>query len=396
MKARGVPERSPFPASRLRVQLLTFAVVRTVLNTGHRMIYPFLPTFARGLGVDLETVALAVTARSGLGLVSPLFGSLADQRGRKVAMTIGLGLFAGAMALVTLWPSFAALFIALLAASAGKLIYDPAMQAYIGDRVHYTQRGLAIAITELSWSGAFLLGMPLVGGLIDRSGQWQAPFPLLTVFGILSIGLLWFMIPPDAGQARTRPPLIQGARVVLGHPAALGGLAMGFLLSAGNEVVGIIYGAWLENAFSLQVTALGASATVIGVAELAGESGVAGFVDRLGKRRAVALGLGTNAAAALILPVLGVSEWGAMAGLFLFFITFEFALVSSIPLMTELVPQARATLMAGNVTAYSAGRMVGAVLGPPLFGISLWANCAITVVFDVVALLVLLVFVHQD
>lgn len=383
---------------RFRFQLVTFAVTRMVLNTGHRMIYPFLPTFARGLGVDLDAVALAVTARSGLGLISPAFGSLADRRGRKVAMLVGLMLFAGAMALVTLWPSYVAFLLALMLASAGKLIFDPAMQAHIGDRVHYTRRGLAIAITELSWSAAFLLGMPLIGWLIDRTGYWQAPFPLLTIFSLLSIGLLWFIMPSDAAEKteHRRPPFVQSLRVVLAHPAALGAMAMGFLLSAGNEVVGIIYGAWLEDAFELKVTALGASAIVIGLAELAGESGVAGFVDRLGKRRAIALGLSTNSLASLLLPVVGRSEWGAMVGLFLFFISFEFALVSSIPLITELVPQARATLMAANVTAYSGGRMLGALLGPPLFGIDLWANCAITAIFDILALAALLIFIRQE
>lgn len=383
-------------SSRLRVQIATFTLARTVLNTGQRMVYPFLPTFARGLGVDLEVVALAVTARSGLGLVSPLFGSLADRRGRKAAMIAGMLVFAGGLALVPVAPVYGALLVALLLSGMGKLLFDPAMQAYIGDRVHYTRRGLAIAVTEVSWSGAFLLGMPLIGWLIDRSGRWYAPFPLLAGLGFGAAVLLWQVVPSDAAGSADRPSLAQGARIVLAHPPALAGLATGFFLSGGNEVVGIVYGAWLEDAFALKVTALGAASIVIGIAELTGESAVAGWVDRLGKRRAVAAGLGANALAAVLLPALGFGVSGALVGLFLFYITFEFAIVSIIPLMTELVPGARATLMAGNVAAMSSGRMVGALIGPPLFGLGLMANGITTAICNGIALALVIVLIRQE
>lgn len=381
---------------RLRFQLITFALARTVVNTGHRMIYPFLPVFAKGLGVDLEAVALVVTARSALGLVSPAFGALADRRGRKVAMLAGLLAFVSGMILVTLWPTYPALFGALLLASAGKLVYDPAMQAYIGDRVHYTQRGLAIAITEFSWSAGFLVGAPLIGWLIARSGAWQAPFPLLAAGGLLGGVVLWWAVPSDSVQSSHGLALGRGWRTVLVCTPALAALAVSFLISASNETVGIVYGAWMEEAFGLKVAALGAASAVIGIAELAGEGSVAGFVDRLGKRRSIALGMALNAVACLLLPVLGVGIIGALVGLFLFYITFEFAVVSAIPLMTELLPGARATLMAWNVAAFAGGRMLGSLIGPQLLALGLLANGTVAAVFDGIALAALLLFVRQD
>jgi len=70
---------SRFPAG-LRGQLAAFSFSRMILNTGFRMVYPFLPAIARGLGLDLATAALAVTARSATGLASPLLGFLADDK----------------------------------------------------------------------------------------------------------------------------------------------------------------------------------------------------------------------------------------------------------------------------------------------------------------------------
>jgi predicted MFS family arabinose efflux permease len=382
-------------SARLRFQLVAFSAARLVLNTGHRMIYPFLPAIARGLGVDLSAVALIVTARSGLGLISPLFGSLADRQGRKVAMLVGVLIFAGAMGLVTLWPTYPALFAGLILASAGKMLFDPSMQAYLGDRVHYERRGLAIAITELGWSGAFLLGIPLAGWLIARTDSWNAPFAWLGGLGLLSAVLIWRVIPPDVVRSGERPSLAQGLRIVLAHRSALAGLSIALLISTSSEIMTIIYGAWMEDAFELKVAELGAASAVIGFAELGGEGLVAGLVDQLGKRRAVAAGIGLNALASILLPLLGFSLEGALVGLFFLFISFEFAVVSAIPLMTELLPHARATLMAGNVAAFSAGRMIGALCGPALFSLGLLANGAVAATLDVIALAVLIGFVRH-
>jgi len=214
--------------------------------------------------------------------------------------------------------------------------------------------------------------------------------------GLLGVATLWRAVPPDSVQPDDRLSLAQGLRTVLVCTPALGALAVSLLISASNETVGIVYGAWMEEAFGLKVTALGAASAVIGIAELAGEGSVAGFVDRLGKRRAVTLGIALNALACLLLPALGVGIGGALAGLFLFYLTFEFAIVSSIPLMTELVPGARATLMAWNVAAFAGGRMLGSLAGPLLFDLGLLANGTTAAIFDVIALAALILFVRQD
>jgi predicted MFS family arabinose efflux permease len=64
--------------------------------------------------------------------------------------------------------------------------------------------------------------------------------------------------------------------------------------------------------------------------------------------------------------------------------------------MTELVPDARATLMAGNAAFLSCGRMLGSLLGPALFEFGLLANSAAAALFDIIALAVLMWFVRQE
>ncbi len=384
---------SPLVGEMRWLLLLPFAIARLILTIGWRMAYPFLPALARGLGVDLAAVAWGVTLRSGLGLAGPLFGAIGDAWGRRAAMLLGLALFSGGLLLVLIWPTYAALLAALLLSGAGKLIFDPSMQAYLGDRVPYRRRGLAIALSELSWSGAFLLGMPLVGWLIARGG-WVTPFPLLAI-SALGIGLvLWRILPPDAPSRAERPVFAVGVRSVLTHPSALAGLALGICLSASNEVVNIIYGVWMEGSFGLQVATLGAASAVIGVAELGGEGLVAALVDRVGKRRAILAGMVLNALVALSLPLIGRNIWGALVALFTLYLTFEFAVVSSIPLMTEMVPTARATMMAAYTAALAIGRTLGAPLGTALLGYGLMANALASAVITLTGLTILLLSVR--
>src|SRR5512141_2914814 len=99
--------------------------LRLILNTMHRMVYPFLAVFARGLGVDIATLSFIVTARSFVGMFAPFLGSIADHRGRKFGMLLGIFVFIVGMSLVALFPSFVTFSIALLLGILSKYLFDP-------------------------------------------------------------------------------------------------------------------------------------------------------------------------------------------------------------------------------------------------------------------------------
>jgi predicted MFS family arabinose efflux permease len=350
----------------LRFQILVFTLIRTVLNTMHRVVYPFLAVFGRGLGVELPAMALAVTARSLVGVVGPFLGSVADRRGRKTGMFLGLLLFAIGTSLIIVFPTYPVFILTLIVTMLGKYVFDPSMQAYLGDRVLYERRGRVIAVTEYSWSMAFFIGVPVIGFLIARWG-WLAPFPLLLILGAVSLLALAWMLPRDPEPNRDDPGFLRNLRSVLTHHLALTGLAVGFLISTANEIINLVFGVWMEDSFGLKIVALGGAAAVIGFSELFGETFSVGFTDRLGKPNAIGLGLIINCLAALALPFLGQTLPGAYVGLFLFYISFEFAIVSTLPMMTEIMPTARATLMATNIAGHSLGRAAGALLATPLY-----------------------------
>ena len=147
----------------------------------------------------------------------------------------------------------------------------------------------------------------------------------------------------------------------------MAGISIALWASAGNELVNVIFGVWLEDSFGLKIAALAGASAVIGISELSGEGLVAFTTDRLGKPLALSIGLIGNALASILLPIIGHTQAGALIGLFLFYITFEYVMVSHIPLMTELIPSARATILSLNVTGHSLGRALGAFLAAIIY-----------------------------
>jgi len=372
----------------LNLQIGLFAIIRMIFNTTYRMIYPFLTIFGVGLGADLRAISLALTNRSLVGALGPFLAVIADRRGRKIGMLLGMGIFASGLVIMIIWPSYPAFVAMLLLTTLGKYGFDPAMQAYLGDRIPYRQRGLALSVTELGWSLSFFLGIPAIGLIINK-GSWRSPFGWLLIASVLVGGLLFWLVPRDTVSKEKHATAWSNLRSVFSYPPALAGLAMGLSATIANEVINLVFGVWMEDAYNLKILALGGTAAVIGVAEFGAEALVGALADRLGKVRAIGLGLIANSIAALAFPLLGHTLIGAEISLFLFFITFEFMLVSSIPLMTEVMPGARAALMAFNVAGLSLGRAVGDLIGPSLYAWGIGASAAAAIVFNGFALLAL-------
>ena len=73
-----------------------------------------------------------------------LFLRLQIVRGRKTGMLLGISVFFVGTGVVIFWPTFPGFVLATMLTLLGKVTFDPAMQAFIGDRVPYQRRGLAL------------------------------------------------------------------------------------------------------------------------------------------------------------------------------------------------------------------------------------------------------------
>ncbi len=349
--------------------LIFLMILRTIVNTLHRMVYPFLPVFSRELGVSPTTFTSAIAFRSLSGMASPALARLADSRGRKFGMFTGMVMFVAGAGVIVLWPRFDVFVFGLFLASLGKYTLDPAIQAFIGDEIPMERRGEAIAILELGWSMSYLVGGLAVGRML-MVANWDAPFLAIGMLAAVSLAGIVLFIPPGRRESGPKQRLWLRVRSILSKRSARYGLFVGFAVSAANELLSVTFGVWLEDAFQMQLAALASAALVIGLSELVGESLVGFFTDKLGAIQAVRYGVLVNSLLALLLPLIARTQAGAYAGLFLFYLTFEFLIVSSISMITSLETNSRATLMGMNIASISLGRVVAAQIGLQLYAVS--------------------------
>jgi predicted MFS family arabinose efflux permease len=382
---------SPTQTAALLPQIAAIMFTRLVLNTGFRMIYPLMPVFARGVDVEISTIVSVVTLIQLMGFVSPLIGTLSQRRGRKFTILFGLGLYAIGMLCVFLIPTIIGLSLALMLGALGKTAFDPAVQAYIGERVVYQRRGLYMGIVELTWSGAFLIGVPLMTALIGAF-NWQAPFVLLALLVAISAAVIVLLLETDRPVVE-RVPFFKAMRVAVNSPMALAGLALGFAVTGANQLINVIFGTWIENTFGIQLAALAIASAVIGISELGGEGIVTVLADRLGKRRLVMIGICGNLLACVLLPFTSFDLNAALFGLFWFYLTFEITVVSMIPLNSELSPHARAMYLTVIVTAVTLGRAIFTPVAWLLFGIGIAANTLLAAGLNLIALALIWKFI---
>ena len=356
---------SPSPPLRLGLQIGVASLCRFLLNTARRFPYPYAPALSRGLGVSLAAVTSLIAVNQVTGLLSLLFGPMADRWGYRIMLFAGLGSLAAGMLAGALLPWYGIILIGLFLAGLGKSMFDPALQAYVGERVPFSRRGMVVGFMETVWAGSTLVGIPLIGLLIAHFG-WRAPFLALGACALLGMGALWMMIPAG-GAGREGAPIRIGVfgswKKLLHQKPGLGMLGFAFFISLANDNFFVVYGAWMEQAFNLSVVTLGLTTTIIGGAELLGETLTASLGDRIGLQRSMSAGLALSTVSYLILPLVERSLPGALGALFFVFLSTEFAIVAALSVSTEVLPDARATMMSGYLAAASVGRVIGAVLG---------------------------------
>ena len=213
------------------------------------------------------------------------------------------------------------------------------------------------------------MGIPLIALLIDNAG-WRSPLFAMSAIGFLgSIALV--MLLKESTTSRPRPPesvSVKNVLPILIKDSTIRGIfAYVFFFSAAIDNLFVVYGAWLEKAFSLGIIGLGMGTSVIGVAELVGEIMVATISDRLGLKRVVTAGVILCIVTYSLLLLVGQSLILALTGLFIHFLFFEFTIISSVALCTELRPEMRASVIAGFFAAAGLGRIVGALIGGPIW-----------------------------
>ena len=342
--------------------IIGFFLARLTVDTVTRMVFPFIPQFASGLGLTITSFGVLISLRSWIGLINPIIGTIADRYGKKRVMSFGLltqGIGLLAMLLVQGW----AAAIPMLLMGIGAASFVPIGQAYISDQVDYEKRGRVLIFIEMSFATSGILGLPVVGWLIDTVG-WRTPFGIFGVLSLCALLFIWRLLPADPPQPSDNEngSPFKDLRNAFAIPVVKVAMTTALLLFFTFTGFSIIWALWLGEQFSLNTIEIGLVATQISIAELTFVIFSMLFIDRLGKRRMVRFGFIGAIVLSLTWLFLPSGRWLAQINLLLLGGIFELAIVSFFPLISDLLPKSRATLF--SLTVF--GGSVGMALAPPV------------------------------
>ncbi|MBI1881708.1 MAG: MFS transporter [Chloroflexi bacterium] len=348
---------------------------RLILDTGTRIVFPFIPQLAEGLGLTVIGFSWLIFMRGIIGVAGPIFGIWSDWYGRRKIMVVGLLCQSfGVIGLILAWQWWA--ILPMLLFGLGLTAFIPPQQAYISDQVAYHKRGRALAVVEASWAIAAIIFLPIVGWLIDTFG-WRSPFLILSLFSLIGAAIVWRYLPPTEHHTQTSLSWSEFGQICF-RPNVLASIIVSMLLFVTVDCFISVWGIWLTADYNLTAASLGLVATGIGLAELVGSAASSLFIDRIGKRRGSGLGLLLIAVILLLLPLTRSAFIAAVATLILTGTCLEFTIVSLIPLYSEQAPEARGTMFSLILLGAAIGGALGAPIAAMLWEASgLWGVCIV-------------------
>lgn len=341
--------------------IIVVALTAFIDFVGIGIIIPISPFYSEKFGATPLEIALLFTAYSfPQFLMSPFWGRLSDNRGRKPVLMIGLTGEAVAYILFAFAPNLSVLFVSRIVV--GSLSANLAViQSYVSDVTSEEQRVRGLGIIGAALGLGFILG-PALGGVLSIYG-YRVPILLTAGLAALNLALVHFMVrEPVHAYTFTR----RSFRAVFGFAKpvyVMGGLVN--LAFVGLQVTLALYAQKLYAWGALQV---GLVLAVIGVEEAVIQGGfIYRITARLGEWLTVTVGLILLAASFLILSV-PPTQTGTVVALLLLGVSLSLTQAPANSLITKLVPrdqQGSALGLVQSVTALT--NIFGQIVGGSLF-----------------------------
>lgn len=278
----------------------------------------------------------------------------------------------------------------------GASLINGAFQSLLSAAVAPAELGRITAVLEGGWSFASLIGLPLVGVVLQRT-SWSVLFGALIALHVPAAVFLAAKFNATAAAvaanrqaanestASSSSPSALAAissslshfRTVLGNARAVAVLVFAVCVTANSTLNGAVLGQWLRRAFDCDSETVGLLSLCLGAGELVGTVAVVRVGDRIGHRRAIWLGCACVIAAqcALAAATSGIDGLaGRNVGLVMFFVCAactEFTLICAVTFVSSgAASGARdsiGTLMCLFFCCFNIGAMGGAFIVTPAF-----------------------------
>jgi MFS family permease len=205
----------------------------TVTLTGilsNTLVTPAIPNILAEFDLPANRAGLLVATGSLAGIViAPVAGFLADRFGRRIVLTVCLGIFGVFGGLAAIAPSFEILLLSRFLQGVGSAALVNLAVVLIGDgwtgpdRTRLIGRNSAVLTIGLA-------AMPVVSGVVTQAASWRVTFGIYTV-ALGTAAAAWVVLD---GRRPERSPQVREqfaeAMVVLKRPVLRASILSGFLV----------------------------------------------------------------------------------------------------------------------------------------------------------------------
>jgi EmrB/QacA subfamily drug resistance transporter len=207
------PSRTIDPTARTEI-IVGVLLAMFLAALDQTIVAPALPTIGSSLG-NAEYLSWIVTAYLLTATaVTPLYGKLADIRGRRPVIFGAIGIFVGGSIISALAPSMLVLVIGRAIQGIGGGGLGALAMTVIGDVVAPRERGQYQGYISGMWGIASLAG-PVVGGVLTHKLHWSMIFWINLPLAMVAVAVLnkpLKKLPPIRGQHRLD---LMGATLVI-------------------------------------------------------------------------------------------------------------------------------------------------------------------------------------
>lgn len=358
-------------------------------------ILPFLPLYVSQLGVSSHE---ALSMWSGLtfsvtflvsAIVSPMWGSLADRKGRKLMLlraSLGMAIAILLQAFATnVWQLF--LLRALMGLTSG---YIPNAMALVASQVPRERSGWAIStLSTAQISG--VIGGPLMGGFLADHVGLRAVFLITAVLLVISFLVTLFLIKEGARPTTSKAERLSGKAVFasLPYPWLMISLFITtMVIQLCNGSVGPILALFIQSMApdSTNIAFLsGMIAAVPGISALMSAPRLGKLGDRIGTGRIL---MATLIVAVVLFFAMSFVTTPFQLGVLRFLL--GFADGAMLPAVQTLLIKYSSDRVTGRIFGYNQSFMYLGNVAGPLMGAAVSAMAGFRWVFAATAVVVLL------
>lgn len=361
--------------------LLALAIGAFGIGTTEFAPMGLLPTIATGIGVDIPTAGLLVSAyaigvMAGAPVMTLLFGRLRTRS----ALICLMAIFTLGNVLSALAPDYWTLLASRVVTSLNHGAFFGLGSMVAASLVPKEKQAAAIATMFMGLTIANIGGVPAATWIGQQIG-WRMAFGATAGLGLLT--MLAQLVALPRGEAAAQPDIGRELKVITRAPVLLAMLTT--VLGAGAMFTLYTYVVpMLETITGASPTFVTLGLVLIGVGFTVGNN-LGGRLASWSLDGSIKLFLAAIAAILVLLPFLLASQIGAAIGLFLFGLA-TFGIVPPVQTRVMQVAAAAPGLASSlNIGAFNLGNALGAVIGGAVIstGIGLeavsWAGAAVAV-----------------